>query len=145
MARGLAGDGRIVTIEIDAKHADVAESNFRSAGLAERIELRRGNAREVLPALAGAGPFDLTFIDADKASNPTYFEWAMRMSRPGSIIIVDNVVRDGAVVDAETEDESVRGVRRLNEIMASDSRVIPTVIQTVGVKGYDGFSVALVR
>ncbi|MEO8193724.1 MAG: O-methyltransferase [Gemmatimonadales bacterium] len=147
LARALPPDGQLVTLEIDPKHADVARSNFERAGLADRIELRVGDAREILPQLAEEryGPFDLSFIDADKVSIPHYFEWTLRMSRPGSLIIVDNVIREGAVTDAESEDASVQGVRRLNEIMAADAHITATVLQTVGVKGYDGFSVALVE
>ena len=147
MARSLPADGRVVTIEIDPKHARVAQENFSRAGLAEKIDLRTGNAREILPAMIeeGAGPFDFAFIDADKASNPDYFGWALEMSRPGSVIIVDNVIRDGHVVEADSEDESVKGVRRLNEVMGGDPRVSVTALQTVGIKGYDGFSVAIVR
>ncbi len=146
MTRSLPADGRMVTLEIDPKHAAVAQENFNRAGLSEKIELRVGNARDILPAMIeeGAGPFDFVFIDADKASNPDYFGWALQMSRPGTVIIVDNVIRDGKIVDAESDDESVRGVRRLNELMAN-AGVNVTALQTVGVKGYDGFSVALVR
>jgi predicted O-methyltransferase YrrM len=146
MARALPDDGRLVTIEIDQKHADVARSNIQRAGLAHKVEILVGNARDLLPGLAQRGdePLDISFIDADKPSIPTYFEWALRMSRPGSLIIVDNVVREGAVVDAISEDPAVQGVRRLNEMMAADPRITSTVIQTVGVKGYDGFSIALV-
>jgi len=147
MARSLPADGRLVTIEIDPKHAHVAQENFNRAGLAEKIELRTGNAREILPAMIdeGAGPFDFVFIDADKASNPDYFGWALEMSRPGTVIIVDNVIRDGKIVDAESEDASVKGVRRLNEVMAGNARISVTALQTVGIKGYDGFSVAIVH
>ena len=147
MARSLPVDGHVVTIEIDPKHAHVAQENFNRAGLAQKIELRTGNAREILPAMIdeGAGPFDFVFIDADKASNPDYFGWALEMSRPGSVIIVDNVIREGSIVDAESEDASVKGVRRLNELMAGNPRISVTALQTVGIKGYDGFSVAIVR
>ena len=147
MARALPSDGRVVTIEIDPKHAQVAQENFDRAGLSDTIDLKTGNARDILPAMVkeGAGPFDLSFIDADKASNPDYFGWALEMSRPGSVIIVDNVIRDGKVVDADSEDASVKGVRRLNELMAGNPRISVTALQTVGVKGYDGFSVAIVR
>lgn len=146
MARALPADGRLVTIEIDPKHAEVAESNIQRAGLSQKVEVLVGNARDILPDVARRGkpPFDLSFIDADKPSIPVYFDWALRMSRPGSLIIVDNVVREGAVIDAASEDASVQGVRRLNEIMAADPRITSTVIQTVGIKGYDGFSIALV-
>ncbi|MEO8577217.1 MAG: O-methyltransferase [Gemmatimonadales bacterium] len=147
MARSLPADGRVVTIEIDPKHAQVAQENFNRAGLGDKIELRTGNARDILPVMIdeGAGPFDFAFIDADKASNPDYFGWALDMSRPGSVIIVDNVIRDGHIIDADSDDASVKGVRRLNEVMAGNPRISVTALQTVGVKGYDGFSVAIVR
>lgn len=147
MTRSLPTDGRVVTIEIDRKHAEVAQENFTRAGLADKIELRVGDARDILPAMIdeGMGPFDFVFIDADKASNPDYFGWALRMSRPGTVIIVDNVIRDGHVIEADSDDASVQGVRRLNEIMSSSAGVNVTALQTVGVKGYDGFSVALVQ
>jgi len=146
LARGLAADGRLVTLEVDPKHAAIAAGNIARAGFGDRVELRLGNALEILPQLAeeGYGPFDLAFIDADKPSIPEYFTWALKMSRPGSLIIVDNVIRDGAVIDADSDDPSVLGVRRLNEMMAAEPRVSATVLQTVGIKGYDGFSVALV-
>ena len=147
MTRSLPSDGRVVTIEIDPRHAEVAQENFTRAGLADKIELRVGNARDILPAMIEEGmePFDFVFIDADKASNPDYFGWALRMSRPGTVIIVDNVIRDGHIIEADSEDASVQGVRRLNEVMSSSVGVTVTALQTVGVKGYDGFSVALVQ
>ncbi len=147
LARGMSERGRVFTLELDAKHAEVAALNFERAGFSDRIDLRVGAALDVLPVLEAesTGPFDLTFIDADKANIPAYFEYAVRMSRPGALIITDNVVREGAVIDAASTDPSVVGVRRLNEMMASDPRVTSTVIQTVGSKGYDGFAVALVR
>lgn len=147
MARSLPADGRVVTIEIDPKHAQVAQENVNRAGLGDKIDLRTGNAREILPKMIeeGAGPFDFSFIDADKASNPDYFAWALEMSRPGSVIIVDNVIRDGKIVDTDSEDASVKGVRRLNDVMAANPRIKVTALQTVGVKGYDGFSIAIVR
>lgn len=147
LARGMVHGGKLITLELEQKHAEVAVANFERAGLEDRIEIRQGAALDTLPALAkeGAGPFDLVFIDADKANIPAYFEWAMKLSRPGAIVIVDNVVREGAVVDAASTDSAVKGVRRLNEMMASDSRVISTVLQTVGVKGYDGFAIAIVN
>jgi len=146
MARTLPDDGVVVTLEVDPKHAEVASSNFRNAGVASRIDLRIGNAVETLPLLAAEKPepFDLIFIDADKPSNPIYFDWGLKMSRAGTLIIVDNVVRDGAVIDAESEDASVIGVRRLNDMMAANSDIVSTVLQTVGVKGYDGFAMAYV-
>jgi predicted O-methyltransferase YrrM len=147
MARAIPEGGKVVTIEIDQKHADVAARNFENAGVADKVELHVGNARETLPKLIekGYGPFDLSFIDADKVSNPDYFGWALEMSHPGSVIIVDNVIRDGKVVDGSSDDPSVLGVRRLNELMAGNPRIDATALQTVGVKGYDGFSIAIVR
>ena len=146
MARALPPDGRLVTLEIDGRHAEVARANLARAGLAQRVEVRLGRALDSLQQLAdeGAGPFGLVFIDADKPNVPEYFGWAMRLTRPGSLIVVDNVVRDGAVIDARSRDASVQGVRRLNELMSSEPRVGATVIQTVGAKGYDGFALALV-
>jgi predicted O-methyltransferase YrrM len=147
MARGLPHDGKLVTVELDPRHAAVASSNFERAGVSDTVELRVGTALETLPLIAEEreGPFDFFFIDADKANIPEYFGWALRMSREGSVIIVDNVVREGAVIDAASEDASVKGVRRLNEILAREPRVDSTVLQTVGVKGYDGFAMALVK
>jgi predicted O-methyltransferase YrrM len=146
LARALPPKGRLITLESDAKHADVARANVARAGLAARVEVRLGLALDTLPLLEseGRGPFDLIFIDADKPNIPNYFDWAMRLSRPGSLIIVDNVVRDGAIIEAASEDASVKGVRRLNELLASDSRISATTIQTVGAKGYDGFTMCLV-
>jgi predicted O-methyltransferase YrrM len=146
LARGLAAGGRLVTLEVEPKHAEVARANFARAGLEGVVELRLGPALETLPKLAaeGRGPFDLVFIDADKPNNPEYFAWALRLARRGSLIIVDNVVRGGAVINAESVDPSVQGVRRLNELLAAEPRVSATAIQTVGSKGYDGFAVALV-
>lgn len=146
LARALPTGGRMVTLEIDAKHAEVARANLVRAGLSQRVEVRLGRALDSLERLEteGAGPFDLVFIDADKPNIPAYFKWALRLSRPGSLIVVDNVVRDGAVIDAESADPSVQGVRRLNELMASEPQVSATTIQTVGAKGYDGFALALV-
>jgi predicted O-methyltransferase YrrM len=147
LARALPPDGMLVTMEIDPKHAEVAASNIERAGLSEKVRLLSGDARELLAGLEKEidAPFDITFIDADKASIPFYFEAALRLSRRGSLILVDNVVREGKVIDAETDDASVQGVRKLNEIMASNPRVTATVIQTVGVKGYDGLAIALVN
>ncbi|MDB4975368.1 MAG: methyltransferase [Myxococcaceae bacterium] len=145
LARALPSDGRLVTLEADPKHAEVARHNLARAGLANLVELRLGKALETLPALLqeDRGPFDLVFIDADKENIPHYFSWALKLTRPGSVIIVDNVVRKGAVADAQTSDVNVQGVRRFNELLAKEPRVSATAIQTVGSKGYDGF--ALVR
>jgi predicted O-methyltransferase YrrM len=146
MARALPADGRLITMEFDPKHAQVAGANIANAGLADRVELREGNALELLPELAAEGleAFDLIFIDADKCNNPQYFDWALRLSHRGSLIIVDNVVRDGCVIEAESEDADIQGVRTLFEKMAAEPRVLCTAQQTVGSKGYDGFAIALV-
>jgi predicted O-methyltransferase YrrM len=147
LARTLPADGRLFTLEIDPKHAEVARKNVERAGLEKKVELRLGPAIETLKRLATEkqGPFDLSFIDADKASIPDYFKWSLQLSRPGSLIVVDNVVRKGAVIEAASKDADVQGVRRLNEMLAKESRVTATTIQTVGSKGYDGFTIALVN
>jgi predicted O-methyltransferase YrrM len=146
LARALAPGGRLITLESEAKHAEVARANLARAGVAGFVELRLGRALDTLPIIAAErrGPFDFIFIDADKPSNPEYFTWALRLARRGSLIIVDNVIRDGAVVDAGSTDLNVQGVRRLHEMIAAERRVSATAIQTVGGKGYDGFTVALV-
>ena len=146
MARALPPGGRLVTLEAEPKHAEVARANFARAGLAGVIDLRLGRALDTLPQIAaeGLGPFDLFFIDADKPSIPEYFDWALRLSHPGSLILVDNVVRKGAVADPASEDPNVQGVRRFNERVAKEPRVSATTLQTVGVKGYDGIAFALV-
>jgi predicted O-methyltransferase YrrM len=146
LARALPPEGRLITLEVDRRHAEVARASIARAGLTERVELRLGPALETLPRLAaeGRGPFDLIFIDADKASDAEYFEWALELCRRGSLIVADNVVRGGAVVDAWSGDPSVQGVRRLTELLAAEPRVCATVIQTVGSKGYDGLAIALV-
>jgi len=146
LARGLEPGGRVITLEVDPKHAEVARANFANAGLAGSIDLRLGKALETLPRIAeeGLGPFDLIFIDANKENNKEYFEWALKLSRRGSLILVDNVVRSGSVLDASSTDAAIKGTRRVLERMASEPRVTATIIQTVGVKGYDGFAAALV-
>lgn len=146
MARALPAHGRLITLEIDPKHAAVAAANIERAGLSDRVDVRLGAALEVLPRLAAEAvePFDLAFIDADKQNIPAYFEWALRLTRTGGLIIVDNVVRDGAVVDASSADPSVQGVRALNSLIAANPRVSATTIQTVGTKGYDGLTIAFV-
>jgi predicted O-methyltransferase YrrM len=147
MARALPPGGKLITLEFDPKHAEVARKNISRAGLDQTIEVRIGRAIDLLPKVAeeGSGPFDLIFIDADKPSNWDYFQWALKLSRSGTVIIVDNVVRDGEVVNAASEDSSVKGVRYFNERVAKDSRVNLTAIQTVGSKGYDGFAIAYVK
>jgi predicted O-methyltransferase YrrM len=146
MARGLRAGGHLITLEVDPKHADVARANISRAGLQDVVELRIGNAVEILPQLSAErrGPFDLVFIDADKPNIPVYFEWALRLSRPGTLIIVDNVVRSGGVIDADSTDPSVQGVRRFVELLGAESRASGTAIQTVGIKGYDGLAIVLV-
>jgi predicted O-methyltransferase YrrM len=146
LARALPAGGRLITLEIDPKHAAVARANLARAGVADVVEVRLGPALDTLPQLAaeGRGPFDLVFIDADKPGNSDYFRWALKLARPGSLIIVDNVIRNGAVVDATSADPAVQAVRRLNELMAAEPHVSATAVQTVGAKGYDGFAVALV-
>ena len=146
LAKALPVDGRLVTLEADPRHAEVARANIARAGLAHIVEVRVGAALETLPPLADEAldPFDLIFIDADKPNNVAYFEWALRLSRPGSLIVVDNVVREGEVIDAASHSETVQAVRRFMERLAAEPRVSATAIQTVGSKGYDGFAIALV-
>jgi predicted O-methyltransferase YrrM len=152
LARALPTGGRLVTLEAEPRYAEVARVNIARAGFGDVVEIRLGPALETLPGLAaeGAGPFDLIFIDADKGNYPGYFEWSLKLSRPGTVIIGDNVVRDGAILDPGAKDpltgdtELIRGVRRFYELLASETRVSATAIQTVGDKGYDGFVLALV-
>jgi predicted O-methyltransferase YrrM len=146
LARALPTGGRLVTLEADPRHADIALANISRAGLADRVDLRVGRALETLPLLAaeGGAPFDLTFIDADKRNIPDYFMFALKLSRKGSLIIVDNVVREGAVIDPENEDPDVVGIRRFNSLLSAEPRVSATAIQTVGAKGHDGFALVLV-
>src|SRR5438105_3774045 len=144
LARALPPGGRLITLEADPKHAEVARSNIARAGLADVVDLRLGRALETWPTLVGEAPFDLIFIDADKPSNPDYFEWALKLSRRGSLIIVDNVIRDGEVAEVSSRDPNVIGVRRMFDLMAAEKRVSATAIQTVGSKGHDGLAIALV-
>jgi predicted O-methyltransferase YrrM len=146
LARALPPGGRLVTLESEPKHADVARANLVRAGLGDMVELRLGPALQTLPALAaaGRGPFDFIFIDADKPAYPDYLPWALRLSRKGTVIVADNVVRKGGVVDPASTDANVRGVRRFNELLAAEPRMTATAVQTVGSKGYDGFAIALV-
>ncbi len=140
--------GRLVTLEVNPMHADVAQVNIADAGLAEVVEIRVGAALETLPKLAtefGEGVFDFTFIDADKQNNAEYFSWALKLTRPGGVIVVDNVVRQGHVVDARSDDSSVVGTRKLFAEMAQEKTMTATAIQTVGLKGYDGFAIAIVE
>lgn len=144
LARALSDGGRLITLEAEPRHAEVARTNIARAGLAGVVDVRLGPALESLPGVAADGPFDLFFIDADKPNNPEYFSWALRLSRPGSVIVVDNVVRGGAVADETNDDPRIRGTRRLFDVMAAEPRVTATTVQTVGAKGYDGFTIALV-
>lgn len=147
LARALPADGRLITLEADPKHAEIARANVARAGLSGIVELRLGRALDTLPQLAaeGRGPFDLIFIDADKRNNPGYLTWALKLSASGSVIVVDNVVRDGAVLGASSHDANLQGIRSMNEMIAAERRLDATAIQTVGVKGYDGFVIALVK
>jgi predicted O-methyltransferase YrrM len=146
LARALPADGRLITLESDPRHAEVARANIARAGLSNVVDLRVGLALDLLPGVAAdmRAPFDLVFIDADKPSNPEYFARSLELSRVGSLIIVDNVIRDGAVIDEQSSDPSVQGVRRMNEMLRAERRVTATALQTVGSKGYDGFAIALV-
>jgi predicted O-methyltransferase YrrM len=146
MARALPKGGRIVSLEFSPRHAEVARANLHCAGLLKRVEIRVGPALESLPVLksSGAGPFDLIFIDADKENNPHYLQWALKLSRRGTVIIVDNVVRQGGVVKAKSSEPDIVGTRRCLEMMAGEPRLSAVALQTVGVKGLDGFALALV-
>lgn len=142
LARALPADGKLVSLEYEAKHAKVARRNIARAGLADRVEVRVGRGVDLLPAVEG--PIDFAFIDADKASNPDYFEGALKLSRPGSLIVVDNVVRAGAVTNADG-DANVQGIRRMFALIAAEPRVEATAVQTVGSKGWDGFCLIRVK
>jgi predicted O-methyltransferase YrrM len=146
LARALPPEGRLISLEADPKHAEVARGNVARAGLANVVDIRLGRALETLPRIAAesGGPFDLIFIDADKVNIPEYFAWSLRLARKGTLILVDNVVREGAVVDAKSADESVQGVRRFLDLVAAEKRVTATALQMVGTKGYDGLAIALV-
>ncbi len=146
LARALPDDGYLLTLEADPAHAEVARANLAGVGVADLVEVRIGRALDALPQIAAErqGPFDLVFIDADKPSTADYFQWALRLSRPGSLIVVDNVVRGGEIIDATASDLGIAGIRRFNELLAAEPRVSAAAIQTVGSKGYDGFAIALV-
>lgn len=146
LARALPTDGRLISLEIDPKHAEIARANIARAELANVVEIQVGRATDSLQRLVkeGRGPFDLIFIDADKPGYAEYLKWALRLSRPGTLIIADNVVRKGAVTDPTSDDENVQGIRKFNEALAAEKRVTTTVIQTVGCKGYDGLALILV-
>jgi predicted O-methyltransferase YrrM len=146
LARALPADGNLITLEYDPKHAEVARANIARAGFANVVEVRQGRAQETLPKLVSEnrGPFDFIFIDADKPGYSDYLAWSLKLSRPGTVIIADNVVRKGEIVDANSADANVQGMRRFNALLAAEPRVSATEIQTVGSKGYDGFAYAVV-
>ena len=146
LARALPQDGIVVTLELEPKHGEIARANLKSAGLESRVDFRIGRAGETLAALVSerTAPFDFIFIDADKAGSPEYLEWSLRLSRPGTLIVADNVVRDGQVVDPGNPDPNIQGVRRFRDLLARESRLSATVLQTVAGKGYDGFALAVV-
>ncbi len=147
LARALPAGGRLISLEVNPRHAEVAKSNLARAGVASVVEVRLGEALETLPKLEaeGAAPFDYIFIDADKPNIAPYFGWAVRLSAPGTVIVVDNVIRNGAIIDAGSEDPNVQGVRRFNDMIAAQPGVSATTLQTVGAKGYDGFTLAVVQ
>jgi predicted O-methyltransferase YrrM len=147
LARALPNDGSLVTLEADPHHAEVAQANIARANLADRVTVLVGLALETLPQLVAAGqaPFDLVFIDADKPNTAAYFAWALKLTRPGSVIIADNVVRNGAVLETASSDPNVVGMRQFHETLAAERRVTATMIQTVGSKGYDGLAIAIVN
>ncbi|MFF9341763.1 MULTISPECIES: O-methyltransferase [unclassified Streptomyces] len=146
LARALPADGRLITLEHDPRHAGVARGNLARAGLADRVEVRTGPALDTLPLLEeeGAGPFDLVFVDADKANNPHYVTWALKLSRPGTLIVVDNVVRGGRVATEDPSDPAITGTRAMFDLVAREPRLDATALQTVGTKGHDGLLIARV-
>jgi len=147
LARGLPDNGKLITLECNPKHAELARANISRAHLERLVDIRIGAALETLPKLQAevTEPFDLIFIDADKPNNAEYARWALKLSRPGTLIIIDNVVRDGAVADAASSDKDVQGARKLFELLASEPRLSSTALQTVGAKGHDGFALAMVK
>jgi predicted O-methyltransferase YrrM len=147
LGRALPEGGRLLSLEFEPRHAEVARANLDRAGLSDRVEVRVGRAIDTLPLLEreGRGPFDLVFIDADKPSTADYLRWSLRLSHPGSLIVVDNVVRNGGIADLSSRDANVEGIRRGLEVIAAEPRLEATFLQTVGVKGYDGLAIALVR
>ncbi|MGA9583940.1 MAG: O-methyltransferase [Terracidiphilus sp.] len=146
LARAVPDDGVVVTLELEPRHAEIAKGNLEAAGLAKRVELRTGLAADSLAALAreGVAPFDFIFIDADKVRYPEYLQWSMKLSRPGTLIVADNVVREGKVIDPESADLNIRGVRHFTEMISAEPRLSATALQTVAGKGYDGFVIAVV-
>ena len=147
LARGMPPGGTLITLETNAKHAEIARINLTRGGLAEIVEVRVGPTGDTLPQLASEGcdPFDLIFIDADKEGYSEYFAWALKLARPGTLIIADNVIRDGEILDPASRNPRVQGIRRFNQLLANELRVKATVIQTVGRKGHDGMAIAVVQ
>lgn len=147
LARAVPADGHVVSLELDPERAAVARANVARAGLTDRVDIRTGRAVDSLAQLCAEqrAPFDVIFIDADKPSNPAYLTWALQLARPGTLLLADNVVRNGAVVDAASEDANVQGIRRFNDLVAAEPRLSATMLQTVGEKGYDGLTIALVE
>ena len=147
LARSLAKTGRLITLEFDPKHAALAQANINRAGLADVVDLRIGRGLDLLPILEKepTGPFDMIFIDADKPPYAEYFQWALRLSKPGTLLVFDNVIREGKVLDENTDDEKVAGVQRLNHLLATDTRTYATIITTIGTKYYDGMAIAVVN
>jgi caffeoyl-CoA O-methyltransferase len=147
MAKALPENGKLISLEIDPRHAEVARKNIDRAGLSAKVELRVGKAIELMPLLVKekAGPFDMIFIDADKPPYAEYFEWALKLSRPGTLIIADNVIRDGKVLDPNHDDPMVKGAQRFNKALAANPNVTATILQTIGVKEYDGMAIAIVE
>ncbi len=147
LARALPPDGKLITLEYDQKHADVARENIQRAGVNDKVSIRVGKAIDLLPQLEveKAGPFDMIFIDADKPPYKEYFEWAVRLSRPGALIIADNVIREGKVLHPDEEDDMVRGVDRFNKALSGNRSVVSTIVQNVGAKVHDGMAIAVVK
>jgi caffeoyl-CoA O-methyltransferase len=147
MARALPKDGKLITLEYDPKHAAVAQKNIERAGLSEQVQIKTGKALDILPQLhaEGAGPFDMIFIDADKPPYADYFQWALKLSRPGTLIVADNVIRDGKVLDENSTEAAVNGAQRFNKMLGANTAVTATILQMVGVKEYDGMALAVVK
>jgi caffeoyl-CoA O-methyltransferase len=147
MARALPKDGKLITLEYDPKHAAVAQKNIERAGVAGQVQIRTGKALDILPQLhaEGAGPFDMIFIDADKPPYADYFEWALKLARPGTLIVVDNVIRDGKVLNENSTDAAVNGAQRFNKVLGASTAVTATILQMVGIKEYDGMAIAVVK
>jgi predicted O-methyltransferase YrrM len=146
LARAIPDDGCVVTLELEPRHAEVARANLSNAGVLHRVDLRVGRAVDELQRIAASGtaPFDFIFIDADKSGYPEYLEWSLKLSRPGTVIVADNVVRDGKVIEPDNSDSDIQGIRRFTELVAAEPRLSATVLQTVGTKGYDGLALAVV-